>query len=526
MKKETIHRPPFRAWLAERLTKYLTKKLFGEERDPKTVEEQEEFTDELQALWKRCWALFYAPHPKQSLFHKSRKSQVRGSFARNQGGKTTMFLIEILSWGFGEDLWSGQPIEKIGKTKWQPRMRFFIGAQDYSNAHAETILPKLNELLPLKELGVEFQKTSGIINRLVFPEPYSFSIKLLSYDQAESKQEGPTWNGGGFDEPPPRGMYVACRRGCMKHAAPIVFVATPLREPWMYDDIYAHKSSVHVETEADLKLLKWDSKAIIKIGRNDNPHITAEQMAAFEESLDEEEKQARIHGEFLHLQGRVYKSFDRATMVLDRDKFFVDHPGWQSYPSFCVMDPHDRKPFAIAWGVLTPRDEIVFIEEWPSFDFAKQKTWRWSIEEYAQMIRERERQIWTERGSDAVTWRIMDPNFGRTQKAGGGLTVEETFADLGLFFDTSVDDDIESGHMAVKSDIFNKRVFWLSNCLNSAKAMENYTWDDYRGQGDRAPKERPKDKFKDFADLVRYVSKSDLHYEAGGGTGQRNPWKH
>lgn len=513
--KRMKERPPFRMWLADRLSKYAMMKAFGEERTPQNETEEEELADIVASIWSRCQALAYKPHPKQKLFHESRVAQIRGSFARNQGGKTTAGEMEILSWGFGEDIWTGQPIEKIGKTKWRPEMRFFIGAQDYSNAHAETIIPKMEELLPLKEMGVEYVKQNGkLVVKLKFPEPYSFSIKLISYDQEEHKNEGPTWNGGWFDEPPPRGVYTACRRGCMKHAAPIIFTATPLREPWMYDEIYATPKSVHLDAPEDLKKLRWDTPAIIKIGRNDNPYITEEQMAAYESTLDEEEKQARIYGEFLHLQGRVYKSFDRTKHVLDRDQFISQHPGWKDYPSFCVVDPHDRKPFAISWGIVTPRDETIFVDEWPNFDFAKQKSWKWSVDEYLTMMREKEKALWGREDGTVreLYFRIMDPNFGRTPKAGSARTLEDEFADRGVYFDTTVDDDLSDGHLAVRSDLYNNRLFFFSNCTNTIKAMENYIWDEYRGSSGRAPKERPRDNFKDFADLVRYARKSPVFF--------------
>jgi len=518
-------RPPFREWVEDRLTRFVQKKLFNEERDPRGEDEEREMDDALDGIIKRFWILTYKPHEKQQLFHDSRVAQIRCSFSRNQGGKTTAGEAEVLSWGFGEDLWTGKPIEKVGKTKWYPGMRFFIGANGYTSAHNETILPKMEELLPLKEIGVEFVKMQGrITHKLIFPEPYSFSIKLISYDQEDGKQEGPTWNGGWFDEPPPKATWEACRRGCMKHAAPVLITATPLREPWMYDDLYRNPKAVHIEDRKDLKRLKWDSIAVVKIGRNDNPHISEDQMAAYEATLDEEDRRSRIYGEFRHLEGRVYKGFDSSKHVYDRDRWFEENPKWRTYPAFCIVDPHDRKPWAFLWGVITPRDQLVAIHEWPDFDFAKQKQWTYSIDEYADLIRSTETNLWREPKHDAVghipgaevtpnmVWRVMDPNFGRTQKAGTGVTTEDGLADRGFAFDTNVSDNIESGHMAVKESLYNGRLLVLSNCKNSVKAFENYTWDDYRGKSDRTAREKPKDKFKDFADLFRYAEMSDMHF--------------
>ena len=524
-KKPDFVRPSFRQWLGERLAKHARRKAFGDERNPRNEDEAREVAEILRGAWNRCWLLSYEPTEKQELFHEGRVSQIRGIWAPNQRGKTTAGIAEVLSWGFGEDIWTGKPIEKIGKTKWRPGMRFFVAAKDYPAGICEVILPKMQELLPLEEIGVEFTKMSGrIVHKLKFPEPYNFTIKFLVYTQDKHASEGMTWNGCWFDEPPPNHLYISCRRGCLRHAAPIIFTGTPISEAWMYEEIFAHSKSVHVHSKRDLEGLSWNKHCIVKVNHDEfPPGVTKEQIDAWAETLDEEEKRARIYGEFFHLQGRVYKQFDRKLHVLDRDQWFVDNPNWKDWPGFCCVDPHDRKPHAFGWGVITPREDIVFIDEWPNFDFFRQKSWRWSTDEYCEMIRDKEAGIWKDR-PDPVVWRIMDPNFGRTQKAGIARTPEDEFADRGFFFDTSVDDDLEQGHMVVKSDLHNNRLFFLSHMTNTIRSLENYTWDDFVGRVDRTLKEKPKDKFKDFADVVRYVCKSDLRYMSPMAAGPANPW--
>lgn len=551
MAKKAVVRPPFREWLAQRLTVAAKLKCFKEERDPRTPEETDEFADELRSLWQRCKLLYYVPTKKQDWFHRSRGAQIRGLFAPNQRGKTTAGIAELLALGLGEEPWSGKQIEKVGKTKWRPGMRFFVAGKDYAGGINEVILPKMNEFLPLKELGVDEIKMSGrITHKLIFPEPYRCSFKFLSHDQDRHKSEGMTWNGGWFDEPPPNHLYVSCRRGCLRHAAPMWFTGTPLNEPWMYDEIYASESktapSLHIVSESELTKIRWNVKAVIKIDHDEfPPGVTQEQIDAWAETLDEDEKRSRIYGEFFDLQGRVYKTFsrkrpaerpgDEGGHVIPRDEWMAKNPSWREFPGFCVVDPHDRKPFAFAWGVVTPRDEIIFIDEWPDFDFTKQKSWRWALNEYGDMIRRKERDLWRtltqaaaagvgEELTPNVLWRIMDPNFGRTRKAGIGITLEDAFTEIGFDFDTSVDDDVDEGHLVVKRALYEGRLFFLDNCTNTIKAMENYVWDEYQGKTDRAPKEKPRDKFKDFADLVRYVCKSDLHWMPPGGLGVKNPW--
>lgn len=524
----------FRKWLQERLYVRAKQDVLRSQREPSSKIEVEEVRERFKGIWDRCQILTYKPYTceetnrsPQQLFHDSRAAQVRGLIAPNQRGKTHAGIAEVIAWGLGFEPWSGRVIPKIGKTPWRPRMRFFVASSDFSIGLNEVILPKINELLPLDEIGCRFMKLSGITHKIVFPDPYSFSLKFLSYEQDQHKAEGTTWNGGWFDEPPPKHLYTTCRRGCLRHAAPIIFTGTLINEPWVYDEIYAAEDTVNIDTEADLKKVKWNTKAVVKIRYEERPPgVTKEQIDAWAATLDEEEKEARIYGNPIHLEGRVYKEFDRHRQVTDRDRFLSEtHGNWRDYPGFCVIDPHDRKPFAIMWGIVTPREQKVFIREWPPFDFTRQKTWKWSIDEYADEIRRIEREMWGDVAERAVMWRVMDPNFGRTQKAGGGITVEEMFAQNGLFFDTNVDDNVEAGHLAVKAAIHHDELVWLTGMPNAVKSMENYTWDDYRGRGDRSPKEKAKDKYKDFADLVRYTVMSDFRFVPHHGiTNQKNPW--
>lgn len=520
-----------RAWIAKQVLKSCSYSLFGKERVAANAVERRELRERVVAAFAHTKVLKFMPrgdwrrhpHRPQALFMQTQEAQLRAFVAANQVGKTWALGAEVLSWCLGQYPWSGKPVVFPNGRKWQPGMRFMIAGTDFVNSLAEDIVPKLKDLLPLVEIGCVFEKVQGrVLSKITFPHPFESSIKLLSYEMDPSKWEGYTWDGIAFNEPPPKYAYIASVRGCMKNGAPIVFALTPLDEPYLYDEIYTSKLAIHVKEEADLERLKPDNYAIVSCDLSDTPYMTDQQKEIAVSRWDEDEREARVHGRFKHLMGRVYKNFDRAQHVLGTDKFFTDHPDWQKYPAFCVIDPHDRKPFAMAWGVVTPRDEKVFIQEWPDFDFTKVKQYKASIDEYVAIIRDTEARLWqttTESvsyGFDPknapIAWRIMDPNFGRSPKAGGGRTVEEEFADRQLYFDTTVDDDIPSGHLVVRNAFATKQVFFLDCCNNLTRGAENYTWDEYRGKTDHTPKEKPRDKYKDFMDLVRYLIKTDPKY--------------
>lgn len=520
----------FRAWLSVQLLRHVSYQLFGKERVPANASERKELTDRIAALLKRTALLTFKPldwkddpHPKQGWFMRSSVAQTRLMLGGNQTGKTYGIGAELISWCLGFYPWNGKPVVFPGGRKWTQGMRFGLAGKDFINALSEDILPKMNGLLPLKEMGCEFEKIQGrVISKITFPAPFYSSIKLLSYEMEPGKFEGYTWDGFAFNEPPPRYAYVGTKRGMMRNGAPILFAMTPLEEPWIKDELYDAPNAVHINRESDLSKLTQDSIAIVTCDLSDTPYISQEQKDRFIAGLDEDEVEARQHGRFLHLMGRVYKNFDRSKHVLDASTFFVRHPEWQKYPAFCVIDPHDRKPFAMAWGVVTPRGEKVFLKEWPDFDITKVRSYKASMDEYDAIINTIEDELWKtttegtffgfDRKKTPIVWRIMDPNFGRAKKATTGTSIEDEFADRGKYFDTSVDDDIPSGHIAVRNAFANEELFYLDTCKNLIKATENYTWDEYRGKTDHSPKEKPRDKYKDFMDLVRYVIKFDVQY--------------
>ena len=505
--------------------KNITLQLFKEVRGPKNKQEEVDLAVAIKMAIQRLKLIHYKPHKKQRWFHES-KACIKCFVGSNQSGKTTALLVDVLGFALGYHLWSGQVIRDINGRKVEPPVRILVGAEDYVNAHAEVIIPKLNELLPLNLLDVEEERIQGrVTHKFTFPrELGGSSIKLMSYEADQSKWEGYTAHYFAFDEPPPRHALIGVRRGAMRHSAQIGMSFTPLKEPYLFEEIYNDDKAIHIQAEKDLEQIKAENFSVVNVDLADTPYITEANKARFVAGLSDEEREARQHGRFIHLMGRVYKSFTRERHVLDAVQWFADHPDWRTYPGFLVVDPHDRKPFAMGWGIVTPLDETIFLDEWPNFDFVKTKSFKAGVDEYLRIIHDKEREIWktvtegTAAGVEEaiepnVALRIMDPNFGRTPKAGTGRSLVDEFADRGMWFDSTVDDNLESGHLAVRTDLENDKLFFMPNCSNLIKSMENYTWDEYRGKTDRSAKEQPKDRYKDFADVVRYARKYPVCYE-------------
>lgn len=480
---------------------------------PQTPEEQELVADKLAYIRSHCGIFDYIPHKKQRWFHDA-QCQVKDFQGSNQSGKTTASIVECINWMEGTRLHDGKPlIHPVTGIPVRPPIRAVYELDDFLNKGMEVLLPKLRELIPFDAMVVKSARIQGgAIHK--FDWHNGSSLKLLSYEQMPKKHEGYTWDVVFFDEPPPRWAYIAARRGCMKTSAPLHFANTPLSEAWMQEEIIESPATIRVESEADFSRIKKNSNMLVIVSLPEITHLTPDQKAEFEGSLTEEEKAARIYGEALYLQGRVFKSYtDEQRVITEADlERIAGRTGedWRSWPWGQVVDPHDRRPFAVAWWVMSPRNELIFVREWPEYAYYSVRNCEHSVDDYAEEFRQIE-----ECFIRPPTWRLMDPRFGRTPKITSNSTLQEEFSERGFVYDCAFTDDqsIETGHMKVSKWLQENRLFMLDQCHNMDRAFKNYVREDWaREDGTRPAKEGRtgvKEKHKDFIDLVRYTIEAD-----------------
>jgi len=163
---------------------------------------------------------------------------------------------------------------------------------------------------------------------------------LMSSEQDDDVFEGSVFDYAWFDEPLRRAIYIAIKRGFLTTGGHLWWTLTPLSEPWIYDELYlpgkAGKDE-HVEIFEDTGEV--------------NPYQAPEDTAEFISRLDDDEVDARVHGKFKHLRGRVFKKYDP-----DRHRvpsFNVpDH-----WPVWCSIDPHLNKPHAVLFMTVSPQQK-------------------------------------------------------------------------------------------------------------------------------------------------------------------------
>lgn len=426
--------------------------------------------------------LDYIPHNKQREFHCA-PHKIRFLCGGNRSGKTEAGVWEDVAHATGRyPAW--YPEEKRIKTANRGRVvvtDFVKGGAVYEQ--------KLWKYLP-KDMVKSIKRTmKGALERVDIHHVSGqiSSLEIMTHEQDDMVFE--SWSGHWvhFDEPPPRNKFIASMRGLIDYAGRAWLTLTPISQPWMYDEFIAKEN---------------DSVFYISVDMRDNPHLSEKEIEEFEAMLTEDEKESRLHGKFRHLTGLVYKEFDPVVHLVPECKR-------QSFwPVYFVLDPHDRRKHCGIWATVDPHGVIYVIHE---FHYGG------TIKDTSKEILKRELMF---KIDPQRVIRILDPNKGRTPTAATGLRLVDEFAKYSLYFNTTVNDDIATGHLAVAEKLHydkkkpleftNRPKLYLvrGETTETVRMLQTYVWDDWKSS-EKEKKEKPKDVNKDFPDCVRYLVMSN-----------------
>ena len=442
--------------------------------------------------------------------------------AGNQSGKTHGAASEFSAWILGRRPWD----DTLTAPK-RPGGLWLINVKDLQGDIPSIIQPELE--LRLASLNpylvknsnkapaaLELRETGEIIR-------FSSNVQVRNAGQAGTLGlEGPRFRGVWEDEPMERRSRDAILRGLIKERnvgwGREVISATILRSAYLFLNVYQQAANKGGEL---MDVYAMDSSVY------DNPIYTPARVNQIVSQWTPEEREARIHGRALHLEGRVFSMWEDAVHVMDDDTFDplllggsqevlrsdaveADASDW---PIFCSVDPHTRRPWAIIWAAITPEDDILVVDCWPKEAYEKLKRSGKTLDQYADVIRAVERRF--PGGSRRVKWREMDPNYGNTNALGGALTVQNEMQQRGLFFRCDGNNNIDEGHEAVREVLrFDKdkplgtmnrpRLRVAASCRNVWWSFNNYVWKPW-DDDTRTPADKPMDTGKDFMDCVRYM---------------------
>jgi hypothetical protein len=280
----------------------------------------------------------YVPNEGQLTIHRSQKRE-RFVFSGNGAGKTTLLIQELL--------WTATGFNPVLKKNTKVPAKCVL-VLDSPDKVAQKVVPEIKKWYPLKEDQLH-KDGKPYHSRITFPN--GSEIVIMFHDQDPMKFESiDDIDFNGFDEPPPKHIYIALLRGTRgKRSLPkTLLVGTPLAAPWLRTDIFEPWSRGE---EPDVECFKFST------------HVNADNLRTgfiedFSRRLSEQELRIRIHGDFFDLSGLAL------THLIDRSVHFIKPFDWpRDWPLILVVDPHPRKAHvAILLGASTD-DQLFVIKE-------------------------------------------------------------------------------------------------------------------------------------------------------------------
>lgn len=440
------------------------------------------------------------------------KYGVRLVLGSNRSGKTVAGVCEAIAHSLGHRPWlspddpnytvrlcNGQPIPvpNIGR----------VIAQDFEQAVRQTIWPKYEEWAP-KHMIKEIVRSPRKVPQVLRWSNGSITY-FMSNDQDDMAFEGPNGHWVWADEPIDYKKYVGLKRGLIDFAGEMWMTMTPLTQPWIADVIMARANEPNSGAKT-YKFSVWDNCT------ENGGFLERSAIEEFLSDLREDELEARLHGNFLHLAGRVYKEWE------PRPPFWIDpFDVPRTWPRVCIADPHTRKPIAITWLAISPDDQIfvyrtLFDRSLKTVDMVSDE-----IKRLEGWVQDQDgRWIWSHE-AEPVVHRIIDWSANEHERI-AGLSIKRRFTDNGLHFDEAKKANAAAGYDAIHAALSKGPFEWdepqlvvFNTCTPVKQNFEHFCYEEYGSGKQRdlyGDKESVRKVHDDFIDSIRYYFQSGLNY--------------
>lgn len=463
---------------------------------------------------------FFRPIGRQGMASKALNdgTNVVLVFGSNRSGKTVWNIQECWAHAMGERPWlpkdhpdrivrlaNGEPIPvpNIGR----------IVAQNYKQAMVQTIQPKIEEWFPKGHYKIKKDNQGNPIRVDISNKSV---IHLMSNEQDDMAFEGTAGHWVSIDEPCDYSKYIGLKRGLIDHSGHMWITCTPISQPWIADKLMARADEIDEETgKIAVKFFKfsiWHN--CLEYGG----FLRREDILEFLKDLDEAELEARLHGNPLHLAGRVYKEWS------------PEAPLWvpvtripTTYPRVCVIDPHPRKPVAVLWAAISPDDQMIVYRD--LYDPALR-----TVSDVADKIKLLEGWTWLDhekrwvRGEKAepVVLRIIDSSAQEDERT-SGETILTRFRKEQIWCALAKKRNAEAGYDAIR-DALKIKYEWgepglvvHSVCHHVKHNFLNFVWDDWatsKQRDQKGPKQEVRKNNDDFIDCIRYIYQFGITYRS------------
>jgi hypothetical protein len=432
------------------------------------------------------------PHKKQELFHRD-KSRIRIASGGNRSGKSTGGINEDVAHSLGYRPWLPQDDPDYKVDVKVPNKGLICG-ESFQEQVKKVIVPKLlgdpetgiPGAVPTHELAETKKNPQGVVTYIRFKN--GSQIFLQSYDQPVELFESADYDWFHGDEPPPRPIWVAVQRGLTDRQGRSWLTMTPLKEAWLYDEVYSRK---------DVGLFYFDIEDNLEFG------LTRQGIDDFASNLTEDEKEARLRGRYFHLTGLVYKSFAQIHKMKRR-------PIPRTWAMWMHIDTHPRTPHHAVFIAVDPQQRKYVCGE------LKNSHQHNAIQPFAEALHTYIREILGVKNSP---WRADDivklidaiaqtPNPGQD-----GRSMWDEFADAGFRCKVG-SKNRDSGILLFQKELMHDvearqfpNIFFFEDLTGIDYEMRHYVWDDWNAKAaqNQTEKQTPKKKNDHFIEGIHRI---------------------
>lgn len=446
---------------------------------------------------------YHASMPMQQRFSDD-PAKFKCIFGANRSGKSEEAIKYVIK-------------KMLGK----PRQKWWICGETFQDS-ISIQQTKAWKLVPKHRIRYgKFDVINGFTNRKLLLDNGSLAI-FKSYDQKRESFQGDDVDGILDDEEPPFEIFQEQKMRLIDRDGEMIISMTSLKGITDLIETIFDGHDVIESQHAPLigrvlpRVAQKNGVKFYFLWSEENKHINQNRLIAESKLMTQDEILCRMYGVPVNLAGKIYMSFSRDPHVISLDD--VPEQGNQLWN---ILDPHDRKPWAITWELVNKNGSCYQVDEYPNRNFIEMSFDDKTYEEYAEIIRIKEQAIRERFKISGNTKRIIDPNFGnktvQLAKRQGGqskTTPKEEMARLGFKYNDGID-ALEAGHLEVRKWLhWVKRdgqlvvaplLYICDNCTNTISHMSRYSRKDTSGaDGDIKDTVGPMDKYKDFCDNKRY----------------------
>jgi phage terminase large subunit-like protein len=318
------------------------------------------------------------------------------------------------------------------------------------------------------------------------------TIQMSSADSELEKHAGTSRHWVWVDEECPKAYWTENRARVIDTGGSIWITMTAVDgQTWTYDDLYLPGTGEDPTVPRNPRIF------VVKVQMTDNPYLTQEARDDFISGLDEEDKAARVHGDYAVIGGRIFKKFSTALHVVPATE---PPPSWPIYAS---MDHGLNAPTSWQWHAVGPAGQILTFHE--EYDAGI------TVPSWGERVLAYEAKL-----GRIPEYRVGDPSIrNQTQANGAIVSVQGDYAKAGVHIMLG-SNDVPASINRIRRYLERPGMWQITeDCPQTIRQVQRYRWRtpiSSRTRERTNPIEEPVKKDDHAVDSVRYffMSRPDL----------------